>query len=206
MVRANRRVIIAASWAIVGWVLLAGCDGDGDGLDDATGQPVGVAQSDSGADCPEGGVSWLQPEHCQPTGGSGQDVAFGPAPGVDPGQFAQLARHEAAHKAVADHYGWPIRSASISPSGQGAVYLRGFGLPCRCPVQLAAFALAGEVGSDVPAGDKDARLLDRALRQVPFADRDRVESEGRAEAARIVALRSAEIDRDAALLLEDGRL
>lgn len=95
-----------ATWAAIaaGLVLLAGCDADGDGVDDDTGKPVASASADQAAS-PAGG--------CDPSGFgplSGCDDAGGP----DTGQSSPMSKDD-----------WPGAAAmagmlaDTSPDGGG---------------------------------------------------------------------------------------
>lgn len=195
-------------------VALCGCDNDHDGYDDQTGQPVtSISDSDSGhTNCPESGVRWLQPDYCRSNGTNDGSSGLVPDEGVSQEWLALVARHEAGHKAVADEYGWRLRSVKISTDGSGYTKLAGFGWPCKCPVQIVAYMLGGEVASgmgsfdDDPSTNDDWTHIEKFLADFTEDEAARIEDDAYTEADRIVTERSAEIDRDAATLLRTGRL
>lgn len=136
---------------------------------------------------------------------------FVPDPGVSWDWVAHIARHEAGHKAVAEHFGWAVGSVKIRPDGSGLTRVRG--LRGKDTYQQIVFYLGGvaATGSDLGAWgteDKkgDYQYINDLLADYPPDEADRIESQTRAEAGRIVTARSAQIDRDAAVLARDGEL
>lgn len=214
----TRRLLLAS--LIAGALLLAGCDADGDGYDDETGEPVPALQ-DSGAGCGPGGVQWLcgadtdeahepepRAEDSYPSGcgpGGVQWLCGDLEPEVDPEWRVMMARHEAGHAAIAREYGWGIVSARLTPDGSGKVTVWGF--LWKDPQQRLVMLFAGAAAAGTTAGaEGDDALAEEILDRFPGDERDQIEDAARAEAARIVAKRSDEIDRDAAGLLENGRI
>lgn len=126
-------------------------------------------------------------------------------------RMAIAARHESGHYWYAKDQGWSVISAKIRPDGSGAVYV--FGLKLKPAQQQLAFYYAGAAaagteegywGTSEQKGDSD--YAEDILDRYPVDEATRMEEAARAEASRVVASRSAEINRDAADLLEDGEL
>ena len=198
---------LAAAVAFTAAVLLVGgCDADGDGLDDQTGLPVATAhQGGATSGCNQHGLAALQPEHCR--GGDASEPTADA--GEDPAVLRVRARHEAGHKAVADEYGWTVLSAWIcrdcadaAPGDQvGKVTVAG--LNWKDPQQRLVFFAAGEVAAGTSSGaGGDQAAADEIVAEYDDVD----ETAAWDEAERIVQARAAQIDRDAAELLADGRL
>jgi len=176
-------------------LLLAGCavDKDGDGYDENTGKPIAVSawESDDSSSngCGPGGVEFLCGD---------------PDPEPDPDWSIEVARHEAGHVAVARELGAGVVSAWLNPDGSGRVTVRG--IP-EDPRSVVTFYLGGQAAAGITAdAGHDYAEIGKVLAGVPEGERDRIEDAARAEAARIVAERAGDIDRDAALLLANGRL
>src|SRR5262245_11633628 len=133
------RALVAAAVVALAGLGLAGCDRDGDGLDDTTGQPVATPQPPQGGGCGPGGMPLL----CG--GGTGEDTPDGPEtdtsdsgacgpggwallcgdtpesapdPEMDPEWMAKVARHEAGHVAAAREFGASF-TARVYPDGSG---------------------------------------------------------------------------------------
>lgn len=193
--RVPRRLLFAV--LVVGALLVGGCDADGDGVDDTTGAPVAAPQSPGGGSgsggCGPGGWALL----------CGGDPAS-EAVEANPERMALAARHEAGHVVVAREYGAKTISAQINPDGSGRT---DWCCVRRDPQLLVAIMVAGVVAAGTDEGAKDDYAdIDQVLQGVPAGERDRIASAARGEAARIVAERTSEIERDAAVLRDRGRL
>lgn len=137
--------------------------------------------------------------------GPNTSSGFTPDPGVTAHDIADAAKHEAAHKAVGDALGLPLRSCVINSDGSGRTDL--WGEPDN-PTDYIAYEAAGQVA--VPAtsdrADADNSKITEILDGIPAKDRVRVRHAGFAEAARIIAQRSRQIAGDAAQLRATGSL
>lgn len=187
-----RRAVVGALLAVVA-LPLSGCHiADGSGHEPSVGPTTGGG-------CGQGGWEVL----CD---GGEPDPEVDPdqLAGVDPDWSIEVARHEAGHVAVARELGAGVISAWLNPDGSGRVTVRG--IP-EDPQSVVTFYLGGEAaaGRTADAGH-DYAEIGTVLAGVPEGERDRIEDAARAEAVRIVAERAEEIDRDAALLLANGRL
>lgn len=112
-----------------------------------------------------------------------------------------IAQHEAGHVAGALGVGGRVRSATMTDSS-GLV--RAVVPDARAAI---TFLAAGAVAAGTKRGaDHDEAEIRRTLREFPRDQRQQVEREARADAARIVRQRAAAIRRDAARLDERGRL
>jgi hypothetical protein len=112
-----------------------------------------------------------------------------------------IAVHEAGHVAGAIGVGGRVRSARMNDNS-GLVQ-------ATVPDAKAAitFLAAGAAAAGTKCGaDHDEALIRKTLKEYPRAERAGVEREARADAARIVRSRSAQIRRNAARLNERGRL
>lgn len=208
--RTTRRLLLAAGLSTA--LLLAGCDADGDGYDDQTGQPVAQGQPSSGCD-PDGFGPF---SGCDAT--TGRDTPSGdgtpglvPDDGVSRDRLALAARHEAGHKAVADEYGWWVMWGTVRPDGSGKIQVWGF--MWKDPQLRLTMYYAGPIacgdestgyGTSKTKGDFD--YAEEILDRYPVDQANRMEETARAEAARIVNAHADQIDLDAADLLDDGRL
>lgn len=202
---------LAAAAAVATALLLSGCDADGDGIDDETGQPVAVAaptgdtSSRDGTQCDPHGFGPLS--GCSGSAENQDEPTFAPDDEVTAQDMAETARHEAWHLAAARCSGWRIVSSELHPDGSGSTATE---VPAGAPLnQVLMLDVAGAVadGTDEYSLD-DLSQAGAAMgdADIPPPDRDRLVAEARAEAARCAATRADEIDRDAADLLKDGEL
>jgi len=177
-------LLIPAAAAILALCGFSGCGVTSD-------QPEPAAQG-----CPEHGWALLCPGlDRQHQSGAAADMQF----------KDRNARHEAAHAVVAKALGATVVSCRLNTDGSGKTRARGRVL--HDPESRVAYELAGVVATGTEEGaEEDMAEVDTFLATIPEAERDRVRDAGLAEAARIVAEHSAEIDRDAVILLDRGWL
>lgn len=123
--------------------------------------------------------------------------------GFSRGSTAHVARHEAAHVAVASACGGRARVVASGDSGWTQAKLPD---SAAGPVEVVAFLFAGEASEGSAGCSSDRAAVRRVLRAVPRAERARVEREGRALARRVVRAHSGRIARDAAVIERRGRL
>lgn len=221
--------VLAAAAAVVASPFLTGCE-------PAAGQQGGTSSSGGVADCDPSGFGPLsgcgssdtteqaaEPASatggCDPSGfgplsgcagdqGSAQDQddtpGFALADGVDPASLPWRIRHELGHKVVAEEFGGVVGSVTLYPDGSGYTHISWFP---GDRVELVTVKVAGAVAARTTEGaDTDYADVADLLADLPPEEADRVVREAEAHARRIVAERSAEIDRLAADLLADGEL
>lgn len=227
--------VLAAAVAVAGLLLLAGCEPatgqqggsflsggcdphgfgpfSGCGGTGSTGQVDEPASATGG--CDPNGFGPLSGCSGQPEDqGDGEDGSadFAPDDEVTPEDMADSARHEAWHKAVADCDGWHVVSSEIYPNGDG---LTTVDVPIDAPLrQKLALFMAGSAADGVDDNSLEDGSFDD-LRQaahamgdanIPPADRDQLLAEASDAAKRCAATRQAQIVRDTADLLDNGRL
>lgn len=189
-----------------GLALLSGCDVDGDGYDDQTGEPVAQVGDQTeirSSGCAPGGVPWLQPDHCNP------DVATEQLVATNIGQLSTIARHEAGHKRCAEYYGWNVTSTTLdrdwSDNGPDDMVGRTnvWGLRWKDPQLRLVFLYCGAAAAGTDQGaDRDLEAAVQVLADCTDCD----ESAARAEAQRITDEGVAQIDQDTVDLLANGRI
>ncbi|MGH8919964.1 MAG: hypothetical protein ACRD0H_16805 [Actinomycetes bacterium] len=186
---------------LAGCLLLAGCDADGDGFDDTTGEPVPTVVSrvddSSSGGCGPGGWELL----------CGDDSVAEPVADyvATAQEMSRAAYHEAGHKAVADEYGWSLMSVWIHPDGSGRTNVWAWNW--KDPRQRLTLLYAGAVAAGTEEGAVgDYTQAEKLLDRFPDDQRQAEVDAAYTEAEQIVAARATEIERDATVLLAQGRL
>lgn len=119
------------------------------------------------------------------------------------GPVSLSARHEAGHMAAARHVGGRVTSARLHRDGSGLVTAR---IPDDAR-STVTFLLAGAAAAGTDRGaELDHAVIEEVLDGVPAGDRNYVLRQARKDTQRIMSARAYEIERDAALLQEHGRL
>jgi hypothetical protein len=120
------------------------------------------------------------------------------------GDKPKSARHEAGHAAAARALGGKVHSATLNRDGTGYVDAT---LPRDDARDALVFLMAGRKAAGTSRGaghDKAAEA--RILAKVPADQRAKVRRTAERQASRVVSAQSGRIRRDAATLMERGRL